>query len=119
MVTLVREGFDALLLARLRNDVIDYVISTSSLVDKIFLLLTKTFQIQFSKNRELKKCLKYSILNTEKKRLLKMGDYQDYEESMSVAGSVRSSVYTGVSGMSRHDPGKVMTHQESLYTLYR
>ena len=48
-----------------------------------------------------------------------MGDFQDYEESMSVAGSVRSSVYTGVSGMSRHDPGKVMTHQESLYTLYR
>ena len=43
-----------------------------------------------------------------------MRDNQDFEESMSVAGSVRSSVYTGVSGISRHDPGKIMTHQESL-----
>ena len=43
-----------------------------------------------------------------------MVDYQDYEESMSVAGSIRSSVHTGVSGMSRYDPGKIMTHQESL-----
>ena len=43
-----------------------------------------------------------------------MGDYQDYEDTGSVAGSVRSSVYTGVTGLSRHDPGKVMTHQDSL-----
>ena len=55
-----------------------------------------------------------SVSNTEKKRLFKMVDYQDYEESMSVAGSIQSSVHTGVSGISRYDPGKVMTHQESL-----